>query len=539
MKKILLIAFVYVIQIHGNVYAQGFTSSNLPIVFINTYGQSFTPYHKYYVGMGIVDNGPGNRNNITDPYNNYNGEVELDLHGQSTLNLPKKSYGITPVDGSHQSINVSLLGLPPGKDWVFRALYQDKTLLRDALGLRLHTQMGHYSSRTKFFELVVDGAYQGVYQILEKVKRDNDRVDIAKLKWTDTAGDELTGGYIIRLDKYYGSDEGWYSNYFSNITHDSANYFLYHYPKPDSMQVVQKNYIANYFRAFEDALASPTFTDPVNGYRKFIDVPSFVDNFIMNELSRNTDGYRSSTYFYKERDSKGGKLYSGPMWDFNIAFDNCYFNGGNNPSGWQYQVFATGLYVPFWWWQFMADDYFKDQLKCRYQYLRTNVLSLSSIYQYIDSMAIYLDESQIRNFDRWPIMGQYVWPNPSPIPPTYPAEIATIKDFIQQRLSWMDANMPGTCQVGINENESADYMLNVFPNPFSDKITIACYLPENGECTLELYTITGEKVRMIKEGAMAGGQYNYELGSADLASGVYMVKMCFNKRTTYKKIVKM
>jgi hypothetical protein len=538
MKRKLLLHIVTCLVFQINAYAQ-FTSSNLPIVVINTYGQSISPYQKYYMGMGIIDNGPGVRNNITDPHNAFSGEVELDLHGQSTLTLPKQSYGISAVNAAHQDIEVSFFGFPPGKDWVFKGLYQDKTLIRDELGFRIHNQMGHYSSRTRFFELVVDGDYRGVYQIEEKIKRDNDRVDISKLKYTDTTGDELTGGYIIRLDKFVPADLGWYSNYKSNITQDSANYFLYYYPKPDSIQPSQKNYIMNYFHTFEGVMASATFNDPVNGYRKYIDVPSFIDNFILNELSKNTDGYRSSTYFYKERDSKGGKLFSGPMWDFNIAFDNCNFNGGDNPYGWQYQVYATETYVPFWWWQLMSDNYFKDQLKCRYQYLRTNVLSLTALYQHIDSMALFLDESQIRNFEKWQIMGQYVHPNSSPIPPDYPSEIGNLKDFITQRVMWMDANMPGICQVGVAENLSAGDILNAYPNPFGNSITLSYNLQNSGKLKIEILNLLGESIFPVTEEEKASGQYQQEISTTGLANGIYIIKMSINDRITYKKVMKM
>ncbi|HEX8516250.1 MAG TPA: CotH kinase family protein [Bacteroidia bacterium] len=538
-RKLLLFAVVcYISLCSVSAFAQ-FTSSNLPIVVINTGGQSFAPYQKYYVSMGIIDNGQGVRNNVSDPHNAFSGQVELDLHGQSTLNLPKQSYGISAVDGAHKDIEVSFFGLPAGKDWVFKGLYQDKTLMRDELGFWIHNRMGRYSSRTKFFELVVDGDYRGVYQIEEKVKRDNNRVDIAKMKYTDTAGDELTGGYIIRLDKYFTGDQGWYSNYKSNITHDSANFFLYYYPKPDSIQPSQRNYIMNYFHAFENALASPNAQDPVNGYRKFIDVPSFIDNFILNELSKNTDGYRSSSYFYKERDSKGGKLFCGPMWDFNIAFDNCFFNGGNDPTGWQYQVYATENFVPFWWWEFMQDASFKNQLKCRYEDLRAGVLNLGTLHGHIDSMASYLNESQARNFGRWPIMGQFVHPNPSPIPQNYSEEISNMKDFIQQRLAWMDANMYGLCQVGVEEEQLASNSLNAYPNPFTNSITIMYNLPEAGNLKLEILNLLGEQIQPVTEERMAAGQYQAEISTTNLSSGIYLVKMTLNKKVTFRKVVKM
>src|SRR5690606_36324457 len=124
----------------------------------------------------------------------------------------------------------------------------------------------------------------------------------------------------ISLDKDKpGIEKGWHSKYMSNATNDSANFFLYCYPKPDSIAPQQMAYIKNYFDAFEDALAAPSYTSSVAGYRRFIDVRSFVDNFIINELSWNVDGYRSSTFFYKDRESASdSRLHAGPIWDFNI-----------------------------------------------------------------------------------------------------------------------------------------------------------------------------------------------------------------------------
>jgi hypothetical protein len=528
----------FVSQIGLSSFGQTFTSSNLPIVVINANGQAIDPYMSYYVNMGIIDNGPGVRNNITDPYNSFNGLIEIELHGQSTLNLPKKSYGISAVDAAHKDIAVSLFGFPAGKDWVFKGLYQDKTLIRDELGFRIHNQMGHYSSRTRFFELVIDGDYKGVYQIEEKVKRDDGRVNISKLKYTDTTGDQLTGGYIIRLDKYWTGDQGWYSNYMSNATHDAANYYLYYYPKQDSIQPQQKAYISNYFHAFENAIVNVPLNDAVNGYRKYIDVNSFLDEFILTEFSKNTDGYRSSTYFYKERDSKGGKLFCGPKWDFNIAFDNCNFNGGDSPYGWQYQVYAQDNFVPFWWWYLLSDTYFKDQLKCRYQYLRTNVLSLNNLYQHIDSMAAFLNEAQIRNFQKWPIMGTYVEPNSSPIPADYAGEIGNIKDFITQRLNWMDANIPGFCQVGINEKDMAENFIKAYPNPFSNTFTISYTLTENSDVKIQLMNVMGANVKEVTDSKKAPGEYKEEISANELSNGIYIVRMNVNGKVYHRKVNK-
>ncbi|HEY0030012.1 MAG TPA: CotH kinase family protein [Bacteroidia bacterium] len=541
MKKHIQFAIVgLLLNTAPNLSAQTFTSSNLPIVVIDTYGQYIdTAYQTFVVGIGVIDHGPGVRNYLTDPFNNFNSKAEIKLRGSSTLLLPKKSYSVTTLDNFLQKNDYPLMNLPPEHDWIFKALYQDKTLLRDDLTYRIHNQMGHYSSRSVFFELVINGNYKGIYQLQEKVKRDVNRLNIDKLKDTDVSGDDLTGGYIIKLDKYLPGEEGWYSDYSSNITADSANYFLYEYPKPDSMPLVQKNYIKNYFDQFEDVLASSYCNSPDSGYSKYINTESVIDNFLINEMSKNVDGYRSSTYFYKDKDSDGdGKLHCGPVWDYNIAWKNCYYNGGNNSSGWQYQFFATENFVPFWWWQFMSDNAFKDQLKCRWQTLRGSILSFSALYGHIDSMAYYLDESQVRNFTKWPILGTFVSPNPSPVPANYAAEIANLKDWIWQRLTWMDANMPGVCSVGIQEVASLD-LIHSYPNPFINNVTISYDIPEEATVKVELINSLGQKLKVLSDGIKQKGNYQEEINTSDLTSGIYVLRMTMNNKHFHQKIVKL
>ena len=163
---------------------------------------------------------------------------------------------------------------------------------------------------------------------MEKIKRDNDRVDIAKLDFDDLAGDSLTGGYIIKVDKYTGTGgTDWLSD-FPDIGGNHL-YIQYHYPEASVMLPQQLDYIEHFMDSFEYALAGPNFTDTLIGYSKYIDVNSFIDLYIINELSKNIDGYRLSTYMYKDRDSNDGKLIMGPFWDYNLAFGNAdYCNGG-------------------------------------------------------------------------------------------------------------------------------------------------------------------------------------------------------------------
>ena len=162
-------------------------------------------------------------------------------------------------------------------------------------------------------------------------------------------------------------------------------------------------------------------------------------------MSNNVDGYRLSTFLYKNKNSNGGKINIGPVWDYNIAYGNANYNNGVSTSIWCYSSVQsyTGA-VPFWWAKLITDTVFKSSLKCRWIELRQSTMSNASIFGYIDSTATYINEAQQRHFQKWPILGVYVWPNPSPYPTTYQGEVTALKTWIQNRMTWLDANMPGT-----------------------------------------------------------------------------------------------
>jgi hypothetical protein len=164
----------------------------------------------------------------------------------------------------------------------------------------------------------------------------------------------------------------------------------------------------------------------------------------LNELSKNVDGYRLSTFFHKDRDDNGGKLKMGPHWDYDLAWNNADYCENAITSGWAYNFNYVCVpngsfgYVPFWWERLMEDDVFKQNAACRWQNLRMTTLSKDSIYAKIDSMKSVVLEAQARNFNLWPILGIYVWPNPAPIPANYNGEIAKLKLWVKNRLNWLD-----------------------------------------------------------------------------------------------------
>lgn len=170
-----------VVGIHSASAQLEFSSSNLPIVVIETGPQEIVDDPRITATMGIINNGDDAVNHLTDPYNDYLGYISIEYRGATSQAFPKKSYGFETQDHSGENRNVSLMGLPEENDWVLYAPYSDKSLIRNILSYRLFREMGHYAPRTRLCELVVNGDYLGVYVLVEKIKRDRNRLDIATL----------------------------------------------------------------------------------------------------------------------------------------------------------------------------------------------------------------------------------------------------------------------------------------------------------------------------------------------------------------------
>ena len=523
-----------------------FDSSDLPIVVINTNNQPIPNEPKIMADMGIIYNGIGNRNYMTDPFNHYNGKIGIEIRGSSSAGFPQKSYGFETIDAAWNQVDTSLLNMPSEHDWILYAPYNDKTLMRNVLTYQLSRDMGHYAARTHFCEVVLNGQHQGVYVLMEKIKRDNGRVDIAKLTASDTTGDQLTGGYIIKIDKATGNGNGgWTSPYAPAVTPNNGQTinFIYDYPSDANIQPAQANYIQQYVDSFETALAGPSFASNTTGFRKYADVTSFIDFFILNELSKNVDGYRISTYLYKDKYSKGGKLTAGPMWDFNLAWWNADYCNGNTTSGWAYQFGSVcpgdGLQIPFWWQRMMQDTNFQNQVRCRWETLRLGMLSTASLNSMIDSMVTDVTEAQARHFITWPILGIYTWPNPSPLATSFTGEINNLKTWINNRANWMDANIPGQCiDLNVSDVPALVADVNAYPNPFNNSFTISFRSAKNSNVKMELYNMLGNKVKQMDAAAHIGANELHFDAGYDLPSGIYMMKITAGEYSAYKQLVK-
>ncbi len=527
-----------------------FISSDLPVIVVNTGNQSIPDEPKIMADMGVIYNGPGNRNYMSDPFNHYNGKIGIEVRGSSSQMFPKKTYGVELWDVNGNEIDSALLGMPKESDWVLSANYSDKSLLNNALSYHLSREMGWYAPRSQHVELVVNGEYVGVYVLMEKIKRDNDRVDIAKLQPTDITGDQLTGGYIIKIDKTTGNGGGGWTSPYAPDTNNNGQtiYYQYEYPSDVAIQPQQEAYIQAYVDSFETALAGPNFADTSIGYARYIDVNSFIDYFLLNEMSKNVDGYRLSTYLYKDKYSNGGKLTIGPAWDYDIAWGNAGYCGGNDVQGWAYDfaLECPGDYwqIPFWWDRLMQDSTFRNKVRCRWEELSQTALSVNFLHAYCDSMLLYLDEGQQRNFSTWPILGTYVWPNPAPFPATYQGEIDELKLWIGARWNWLDANMPGNLN-GCNPTDVAtphvpeNAIAPAYPNPFSSTIQLSMYLPQAQTVELELVNALGQTVQGVERQQHNGGtQVLTFTPETNLPAGIYLLRVRAGNKTWTQQLSK-
>ncbi|MCW3078102.1 MAG: hypothetical protein JWO32_2711 [Bacteroidetes bacterium] len=514
------------------------TSSNLPLVFINTPNNQALSSTDLLVNFGIINNSVG-RNYITDPKNDYNGKANCHIRGSSSKMFEKNNLKIELKDPTGGIDNVaSLLGLPAESDWVLTAGYSDKTLIRNALTQYAFQQMGHYSPRFKYVELFINNEYFGVYLLMEQVKRGKQRVNVGKITPVDNQFPYITGGYILQINRT--DNPGWFSKYPGISSNAQKFYYQYNYPNATNITPQQSNYIKQVTDSFETVMQSPAFLDPVTGYKKFIDDNSFIDFLILNELSKNVDAYRLSTYLSKDNVIDGGKLHIGPMWDYDLGWHNCNYGNAFLDQFWQFENPDDNYPTPTWWTQFMQDPAFKDKLYCRYHTIRLSFLSNNGLNSFIDQTAALLDESQKRNFRQFPILGAYIYPNPqTQAGATYVTEVNDLKQWIASRGAWMDANIPGFCNsVGFNENQVSENDINVFPNPFANSFSVQFNISEPSKVKIELLNVIGQQILMINNDEKVRGEYSQEIFTEKLKEGTYILKLDINGKVTYKKLVK-
>lgn len=415
------------------VQAQTFTDSNLPIVIINTdNGVSIPDEPKVLANMKIIWHQDGSRNYMTDADNpaflNYDGRIGIETRGSSSQQFSqKKPYGLTTLqadDVTHN--NVSLLGMPEENDWILNSLAFDQTGMRDFLSYELYGNLGYYSPRCVYCEVVLNGDYRGLYMFMEKIKVDKGRVNLVKMDETCNSYPEVTGGYIMQTDRAEGNNtmawtmptyqSGWWPTYAS---------FIYSYPKATDITNIQTNYIHDVF----NTLASTAGNHDVSiteGIPAVMDIPSFVDFMMMAEFSSNVDVYQLSTFFHKDR---LGKLRAGPIWDYNLAYGHDEF--GNRSLYYVWQFDNNDNIGPKFWKDLFDTDLFRCYMAKRWFELTESgqPLDYDVVCARIDEINEWIMEGVGRDNQRWHLMNQHV------------SEIQSMKTWVQNRINWLNQNI--------------------------------------------------------------------------------------------------
>lgn len=508
------------------------SQTNLPIVFINTGHTMIQKEDRIAARMAIIYNGEDQFNyadTLTHPNQRkeYAGRIGIKYRGNSSFyNSDKKPYSFRPENESGKKQEVAFLGMGADSDWCLLAPYSDKSLIRDVLTFQLAKPYFEYVPSGVYCEVILDGTYYGVYILSERVGRGVNRLNIPK---PGTTGDALTGGYHVEVDR--DDEEVYTSKYLPEYSSGTKIYgkkisYQYKYPEYTDLTAEQKGYLQNHIDAFENSLAATNYKDKQNGYRKYLDVTSFIDYMLSTEFTRNVDGYRLSTNLYKHQDSVDPR-FKMSLWDFNIAFGNANYNDGWNPRSWAYNMNDIApneaQLIPFWWKKLLSDPDYVQEMKVRWTNYRNTNYSEENIMHVIDSLTANLtvQSAQYRNSLAWPTWGVWIWPNQY-VASSYTDEINHMKDWIRQRLAFMD----GTLYTKIETPQIEK--VTIYPNPIRQD---------------EVLKIAGVTIKTVKLISFSGvivkqGKPNQnELSVSGISPGTYLLIIETTKGRLAEKII--
>lgn len=532
MKKCL---FFFWLLLPALLVGQSLSVSNLPILRINTNSRVIQDEPKIPVVMEIFDKGVGQLNQVSSTPT-LTTIAGIEFRGSTSqadfIFLPgyvKKPYGIeiwTDTSGVNAK-KMSLVQMPEETDWVLNASYNDRSFMRDFLAQMIAGRLGVLNSKTKFVELIINDEYRGVYVLMEKIKQGKNRVPISDLYPTENSGDDVTGGYLLKIDKSSGSPStSWKSNYTSGITATQKCEFQIEYPKYGIITQQQLIYIRDYINTWERKLMTEDMNDPKASFRDMMDMPSFVNFFILNEVTRNVDGFRLSTYLYKGKESLGGKIKMGPAWDFNIAFGNADYLNGWMTNGFVYKAMENDggkndyWQVPFWWNKLIQDANFRKALATRWKEVRSSFLNTNTLNSTIDSAQVVLKEPLTRNFQKYQLMGRKIWPNYY-VGSSLTDEVNWLKNWIQGRLTWLDAQM-ALFDSPILGNEQVELPSLVYPNPSKGLFTWRFTLSKSAEVNYQVLDLQGRVLISSKSLNFGSGEQIYTLDFSSLPAGSYL-----------------
>ena len=396
--------------------------TNLPTITIHTVNAKEIESKEIYV-QGYVSFIYNNGTTI------YSDNLDIRGRGNASWGFLKKPYRMK------LNTKVNLMGFPAKeKNWTLINNYGDKTLMRNLLAFDLSRRLDMaYTSVGIPVDVILNGEYKGTYQLCDQMEVAQGRVEVESMAANDIALPNLSGGYLVEVDAYANTEISWFTSAKNNTP------VTIKYTKDDEIVPQQFNYIRNHYNTMENAVAASNYKDPVNGYRKYIDIESFIRHFLVGEISGNTDTYWS-VYMYKNRNNDIFRF--GPVWDFDLAYENDNRTYPiNNHTQWVYEYGSAAEGFKSIVNRLFSDENFVSRLKAIYaDYRDRGILTKEALLQVVDNYASEMNQSQQLNFMRWNILNSYVHQNPK-IYGSYAGEVNNVKNYISARIDWMDKKL--------------------------------------------------------------------------------------------------
>lgn len=412
---------------HPSIKPDGyFINSEMAVLHVDTDGKPIVDEPKVDALLRIELNNDTSKHNKIGPL-----KIGIELRGNTSKTLSKKSFGLGLDDRKNLD---SFLGMPLEKKWVLYGPHVDRTLLRNAFAYSLSRKMGNYSTRFRFCELFINGGYQGIYMITEKVEFEDVRITGNRAAKNDSTAQGHEGDYLLEIDR--GKKPGWASK-LGHTRKGGIHYFEFEDPNYEDLNSQQREYVKNFVQSFEKAMLSQKDSISSRIYEEYINPKKFYDYIILNELSKNIDAYRLSTFLIKRGTERDGKLEPGPVWDYNLAFGLANYNSGYDPEG--FVLNSDALNMPFWWSELTDKEGFKSGLKRRYTDLRSATLHRDSLHNLWSELENQVNPAIDRNFTKWSVLTQGdFWPNHNQNVTKYSDATNYLNDWLSQRLEWLD-----------------------------------------------------------------------------------------------------
>ncbi|MDG4814659.1 CotH kinase family protein [Micromonospora sp. WMMD956] len=412
-------------------------SLDLPILAIDGYGQG-KPGRDYVDAAALLFEPTGGYASLSATPT-LATRIGYHLRGTSSSLFDKAPYRVEFRDNEDDDADYPVLGMPAESDWVLRGPYTDKALIREALTFDLARQLGYQAPRYAFVEFYLNVAdrplgaedYQGVYMIVETIKNAKNRLDLKELDPDDVTLPAISGGYIFKFE--------WLTAEEPTLECVGRPATCWHYLEvvdPSPLQPEQQAWLTGHLQQFNDLMQTRSFADPTTGYPAWIDVGSFVDSLILNELTRNFDAYARSSYFYKDR---GGKITAGPLWDLDITYG---VGGGDNleTAGWQYEQ-PRWPKPNNWINRLVTDPAFVGLVRARWAELRRGPLSGAQLDARFAAITAPLVNAAERNFQRWPnLTTEKIGPIVTPTADTWQGQVRYLRDWMTERMAWLDSS---------------------------------------------------------------------------------------------------